>query len=76
MEHGKAHRFLASPGTPSSALHSGNLLVFPSPWSGDHGAVVSTSFPSLDAGRDPATSAKSALALPSPCIGNKPSYVH
>ena len=64
-----AHRFLASRGTPSSALQSGSLLVFPSPWSGDHGAVVSTSFPSLDSGRGPATPAGSAMNPATPSCG-------
>ena len=41
----------ASRSTPSTALRIGSLPVFPSPWSGDHGAVVSIGFPSSDAGR-------------------------
>jgi hypothetical protein len=63
MGHGKAHRFLASPGTPSSALHSGNLLVFPSPWSGDHGAVAST-FSGRRAGPRHFSEVSAGLAIP------------
>ena len=48
---------------PSTALQSGSLLVFPSPWSSDHGAAVSTSFPSLDAGRDPPLQCEVARSL-------------
>jgi hypothetical protein len=66
--YGRVHRLLTSHGAPSSALQSGNLLVFPSPWSDDHGSVVSTSFPSLNAGRGPATPVKPALALPHPPV--------
>ena len=38
-------RSRASRATPSTALRIGSLPVFPAPWSGDHGAVVSIGFP-------------------------------
>src|SRR5881296_2020831 len=50
-------RFRASRGTPSTAVRSGSLLEFLWPRSDDRGALVSSSFPSPDAGRGPAAPA-------------------
>jgi hypothetical protein len=47
------YRSRTSRGTPSTALRTGILPVFPSPWSCDHGAMVSTGLPSSDAGPGP-----------------------
>src|SRR5437879_4399319 len=46
--------------TLSVGLQSRNLQEFPPPWSHDHGAVVSSGFPSSEAGRDPAGPVKFA----------------
>jgi len=48
-----ATRSHASRGTPSTALSSGSLLEFLRPWSDDHVASISSSFPSSDAGWGP-----------------------
>jgi len=51
--YGMPYRSRACRGTLSMALRIGSLPAFSSPWSRDHGAVVSTGFPSSDAGWGP-----------------------
>ena len=50
------------------ALGSGNLPEFPSPWSYDHGAVVSSGFPVSDAGRGPVAPVKCAQSPRPPAV--------